>query len=305
MEDWINIFMPGRLCMFGEHSDWAASYRNINPDIQKGYAIVVGIDKGIYLKVRQTDEFYYRYKLGNKCIEYQNDIESIKNLDLKSIDEFMSYILSTYKLMLIKYNIKGAEIICTHMDLPIKKGLSSSSAICMAVIRSCNLLYSLNLTIEQEMELAYQAEQNTGSKCGRLDQLCAYGTGVRVVEFDGDNFSSKLVENNTDLYILLVDLNGFKDTKKILQDLNNLYPYIEDEESTKLYTALGYDNINIVNKAIQAMESNNPIKLGKLMTWAQHIFDSKIAPFSIENLKAPKLHQLIEFVTGKRGVLGT
>ncbi len=44
----INLFVPGRLCLFGEHSDWAGSYTMINSDILEGQAIVTGINLGIY-----------------------------------------------------------------------------------------------------------------------------------------------------------------------------------------------------------------------------------------------------------------
>ena len=29
----INLFVPGRLCLFGEHSDWAGMYRIVNSDL--------------------------------------------------------------------------------------------------------------------------------------------------------------------------------------------------------------------------------------------------------------------------------
>jgi len=32
----IHLFVPGRLCLFGEHSDWAGMYRTFNADIVKG-----------------------------------------------------------------------------------------------------------------------------------------------------------------------------------------------------------------------------------------------------------------------------
>ena len=38
----IRLFVPGRLCLFGEHSDWAGMYRTVNADIVKGTAIVSG-----------------------------------------------------------------------------------------------------------------------------------------------------------------------------------------------------------------------------------------------------------------------
>ena len=44
----IELFVPGRLCLFGEHSDWAGKYVSQNPEILEGQAIVTGINLGIY-----------------------------------------------------------------------------------------------------------------------------------------------------------------------------------------------------------------------------------------------------------------
>ena len=30
----MKLFVPGRICLFGEHSDWAGGYRRINADIE-------------------------------------------------------------------------------------------------------------------------------------------------------------------------------------------------------------------------------------------------------------------------------
>ena len=40
----IKLFVPGRLCLFGEHTDWAGHYRTMNADIAPGAAIVTGIE---------------------------------------------------------------------------------------------------------------------------------------------------------------------------------------------------------------------------------------------------------------------
>ena len=29
----MKLFVPGRLCLFGEHTDWAGHYRTMNADI--------------------------------------------------------------------------------------------------------------------------------------------------------------------------------------------------------------------------------------------------------------------------------
>ena len=50
----IRIFVPGRLCLFGEHTDWAGHYRTMNADIHPGAAIVTGIEQGIYAEVEKS-----------------------------------------------------------------------------------------------------------------------------------------------------------------------------------------------------------------------------------------------------------
>jgi hypothetical protein len=49
-QETIAFFVSGRLCLFGEHSDWAGLHRIINADIVPGAAIVTGIEQGIYVK---------------------------------------------------------------------------------------------------------------------------------------------------------------------------------------------------------------------------------------------------------------
>ena len=39
----MKLFVPGRLCLFGEHTDWAGHYRTMNADIAPGAAIVTGL----------------------------------------------------------------------------------------------------------------------------------------------------------------------------------------------------------------------------------------------------------------------
>ena len=48
-----DLFVPGRLCLFGEHSDWAGGYRRIDANIHRGYCLIVGTNQGIYAKVKR------------------------------------------------------------------------------------------------------------------------------------------------------------------------------------------------------------------------------------------------------------
>ena len=53
----MKLFVPGRLCLFGEHTDWAGHYRTMNADIAPGAAIVTGIEQGIYAEVEKSSIF--------------------------------------------------------------------------------------------------------------------------------------------------------------------------------------------------------------------------------------------------------
>ena len=53
----VKLFVPGRLCLFGEHTDWAGHYRTMNADILPGMSIVTGIEQGIYAEVEKSHIF--------------------------------------------------------------------------------------------------------------------------------------------------------------------------------------------------------------------------------------------------------
>jgi galactokinase len=47
----MKLFVPGHICFFGEHSDWAGGYRRINANIDKGYTLISDTDQGIHAEV--------------------------------------------------------------------------------------------------------------------------------------------------------------------------------------------------------------------------------------------------------------
>ena len=57
VEKRIELFVPGRLCLFGEHSDWAGMYKTVNSSIDYGEAIVTGVEQGIYAVVEKNENF--------------------------------------------------------------------------------------------------------------------------------------------------------------------------------------------------------------------------------------------------------
>lgn len=51
------LFVSGRVCLFGEHSDWAGGYRVQNHDIVPGATIVCGTEhEGLYATVKKRSD---------------------------------------------------------------------------------------------------------------------------------------------------------------------------------------------------------------------------------------------------------
>jgi UTP-glucose-1-phosphate uridylyltransferase/mevalonate kinase len=292
----LNLFVPGRLCLFGEHSDWAGLHRIINADIVPGTAVVTGIEQGIYADVETNEHFIMHNKSAELAGIWVDFDCSMQNNELRSVaesDSYFSYATGVASYIKDHYSVSGIKIIIKKMTLPMKKGLSSSAAICVLVARAFNLLYSLNLNTRGEMDIAFKGEQRTRSRCGRLDQACAFGTVPVCMHFNGDDINIERLTVKGNFHWVFADLNSKKNTIKILGDLNKCYPFAETDKEKKVHLALGEINQNIIKRAIEYLKNGEAPKLGTLMVEAQDVFDSMIAPVCPSELTAPVLHSFL------------
>ena len=306
----IKLFVPGRLCLFGEHTDWAGHYRTMNADILPGASIVTGIEQGIYAEVEKSPIFEM-YSDAPEIEQVWSDFSCrMSETELKSVAKsgsFFCYCAGVASYMLEWYKVGGVRIRITSMTLPMKSGLSSSAAICVLVARAFNLLYKLNLNTLGEMNIAYLGELRTSSRCGRLDQACAFGVKPNLMTFDGDEIEVKTLNVKKQLHWVFADLCAEKDTIRILSDLNKSYPFASNEAEENLHKALGEWNHDVVNRAIAYMANGDKEALGRLMVEAEEMFERYITPMS-PALQAPKLHQVLNdpqiqpLVYGGKGV---
>lgn len=300
----IELFVPGRLCLFGEHSDWAGMYRTINSELEKGQAIVSGIEQGIYATCEISDQFIVESDLefySGEKLECVMDSERL--MEVASEGGFFSYVAGVASYINDNYSVGGVKIKVTKMDLPLKSGLSSSAAICVLVARAFNQLYHLKMNTQGEMQAAFRGEQRTPSRCGRLDQACAYGVKPVLMGFDGVEITSKPLRVGTTFYWVIANLMSSKDTIKILADLNKCYPYASGEQERKVQEALGRDNLKLNEEVIKTLSEGKPEVVGALMTESQRNFDEKVAPVSDE-LAAPVLHSVLNDPEIKRLTYG-
>ena len=99
----------------------------------------------------------------------------------------------------------------------------------MLTARAYNRIYDLKMTVRGEMEFAYRGKITTPSRCGRMDQGCAYGTRPVLMIYDGDQLEVQELTVPADLHFLIVDLGAGKDTREILNRLNHCYPFAEND----------------------------------------------------------------------------
>ena len=307
----IDLFVPGRLCLFGEHTDWAGKYRTMNANIVPGASIVTGIEQGIYAEVEKSSIFEMYSEAPEISGIWQDFACRMNETELKNVAKsgsFFSYCAGVASYMLEWYQVGGVKITLKSMTLPMKSGLSSSAAVCVLVARAFNKLYQLNLNTMGEMNIAYLGELRTSSRCGRLDQACAFGVKPNLMTFDGDEVEVKTLNVKKHLYWVFADLCAEKDTIKILRDLNKGFPFASNEMEEREQKALGEENQRIISLAIDYMANGDSEALGKLMTGAQTLFDHSIAPMCPEELNAPKLHEVLNdpiiqpMVYGGKGV---
>jgi UTP-glucose-1-phosphate uridylyltransferase/galactokinase len=307
----MNLFVPGRVCLFGEHSDWAGGHRRTNAEIPPGCAIIVGTNQGVHAKIKpHPSKFVFRSTLSDGTVKgpYELPMESAPLLEAARAGDFFSYAAGVAYQVLTHYRVRGLDIDNYKTDLPVKKGLSSSAAVCVLVARAFNRTYDLKMTVRGEMEIAYMGEITTPSRCGRLDQGCAYGNRPVRMVFDADRIDVDEVSVPCDMHFVLVDLHAKKDTREILSRLNRCYPFPDGDVQRSVHTYLGPLNTRIVTDAANALRQGDAKRLGELMTEAQTAFDRHLQPACPSQLTAPVLHKVLAhpslkpYVYGGKGV---
>lgn len=294
----MKLFVPGRICLFGEHSDWAGSYRRINAELERGYTIIAGTNQGVYAEVKpHPTKLTLRSTMGDGSrlgpFELPMDREAL--LAEAEKGGFFSYAAGVAYQVLTHYRVRGLEIDNYFTDIPIKKGLSSSAAICVLVARAFNRVYDLKMTIRGEMEFAYMGEITTPSRCGRMDQGCAYGNRPIMMIYDGDRLDVAELSVPRDLFLVVVDLGAGKDTREILNRLNHCFPFAENEIQRRVQKYLGPVSAGLTQEAGEAFRAGDAARIGALMVKAQSEFDSHLIPACPSQLTAPVLHKVLAY----------
>ena len=308
----IDLFVPGRICLFGEHSDWCASYTN-----EPGLAITVCPELGIFGQVQRVANhkrlFIYLTVHETTTAISPLDPEYLK-MRAKDKSNFFAYVDGAASAFLTKYpwtSFDSVIISNYRTTLPIKKGVSSSASISVLVIRALSVtLFGKRLPPKEEAELAYEGERLTGSLCGKLDQISAIINPGEVallgfhpvgLEKNIEMRVEEIIRVGSPVHLILVNVKGKKDTIKILSSLQE----VAADENQLVRQLFGKMNNKTVLEAKRLLELGNQLTLlGNLAKVAQKNFDEIAAPSCPSELTAPNLHLVLEDPEVKRLALG-
>jgi galactokinase len=300
----VEIFVPGRLAIQGEHTDWACKYRAMNRTIRQGQCLLCATNEGIHAKVKflKEDDNRLRYLHYSKG-EFDAQFEDLGKLREEARGGgFFSYIAGTASRILedprysstIETIRHGISIENYATTLPVGKGLSSSAAICVLIARAFNELYGLDMDMNDVMRVAYDGEMRTPSQCGRMDQCVAMGKdSIALMEFHGcDEIRLTRIHNAQALFFVVGDLRAGKNTVRILKDLNACFPVPSSKAQAGIHSYVNQSS-TLIRQAVCAIEAGDTTSLGKHMCAAQACFDHGATDICPSELTSPKLHSLM------------
>jgi mevalonate kinase len=281
----------------------------VRPELPAGFCLVAGTDQGLRGQAERAGAFEITSVLasGEELGPARIEARPAALAEAARGADFFSYAAGVAAEMAERHGTGGLRLRVAG-DLPVRKGLSSSAAICVLVARAFAAVYGLALSVREEMAIAYAGERRTGSECGRMDQVCAYGRRVTFLRFDGDDLEVEPLAPAAPVHLLIVDLRRGKDTRRILADLNACFPDGPGPVAAGVRDALGPRNTALLARARAAVLAGDACALGALMSEAQALFDEQIAPASPEELAAPRLHAVLahralrELAWGGKGV---
>jgi mevalonate kinase len=255
-------------------------------------------------------EPYNSFPVSSPGIKYGGDSKYIhgiieaykrKNVDLKGMEiRFLKAQEVSERLWFPKNQL---------LDLPAKKGLSSSAALCVAVAGAVDIL---NNNTSKKMvkspeklafyaDMAYMAERKIlGINCGQMDQYSSAFGGILHMDCYQEPPLIHPLKPNVDLPLVIGDTLQTKNTPKILGWLKERCDYKEPRFME------GVEEIsNIVKEAKKELEKEKPSreKIGELMNLNQHYLSKNLKVSGDCPISPSKLDVLID-ASLKAGALG-
>lgn len=278
--------VPGRVCLLGEHNDWAG-----------GASLVVPMDRAVTVLAEPADRLSATAVVHGRSLTWT---EGEEPGELRFVPAVAAEVAERLGLPTnIRIHLAG--------DLPAGRGFSSSAAVSVALVRAFAGVAGRPLDREDEIEAAYAAERNrVGVQCGRLDPAaCAWGVPL-FLRFSWDRM---LVEPLPARLALAVgSFRAPRDTPGILATLGRHWRGevpIKDPEAVARVGAVrgaieGFGAFAKQGRA--ALLAGDLTRLGKAMDGCQELYEEELA-LTLPALRAPGLVRAVRALRAS-GALG-
>ncbi len=274
----IKISVPGRIALFGEHSDYIGL--NVLP---------IGINLRIFLKAEKRDDS----RIHIKCLDI-NETDSFSIDDQLNYRNSRDYIRSAFNVMRrYGYVLENGYDIEIRGTLPQGSGLSSSTALTTTIVKFISYASGNELSSKRLAELAFEAEvKEFGESGGLMDHYAvAYGN-VLHVQFNpvlkisqlpgrfsgliiGDSLEPKEDTVKAIAYLKSTILSGyaklreyFPDFKQYETPIGDVMPYFRNlpkDVARIVLTTLKNRDLTERAKHLLSKKSVDPYELGRLI----------------------------------------
>ncbi len=272
-----------RVCLWGDHCDWA-----------RRQVIASSIDRRITTVATRSDDDMVHVSADNLVhgLKESASFEVDHATEIPLRGSSLKYVNAVYAALLERFpDLKGSRLSITS-DVPMRRGLSSSAALCVSVTSALSDLFRLGLTPDDLVRISYRAERGIlGIGCGMMDQTASVFDHPLFMDFSKD-FSYQRVSLRREIPIIIADVGGERDTRKILNTLNQHY---FERQDPLIVRTLGTDIPRIVRKARAEMEGRCSLeRLGQLMDENQACYDRGLRPFCESELGSPLLYRALQ-----------
>lgn len=264
---------PGRICLVGEHNDWAG-----------GAAVVVPVDREVRATLTPADRLGATARLDGERLSWTEGQGDAGRLFLVPAvaDEVRA-----------RWGLSRAVQVELEGDLPPGRGLSSSAACSVALVRAWLAADGRTADPDTVADAAWHAEHHrAGVHCGRLDPLaCAWAIPL-FLRFSGDAVVTEPLPARFELVVGL--FRAPRDTHLILDTLGR---YFRGEVPLRDWSAV--QRVGAVRGALEgfgaeavaaraALLAGDLPALGRAMNTCQSLYEDELMT-TLPELRAPGL----------------
>jgi mevalonate kinase len=289
----VRVRYPGRICLLGEHCDWAG-----------GSSLTVPLPMGIDIRAEPArDGVTIKSELDGDLIEghWSWDSPRPENGPLRFVPAAMA------EMKAAGMTLRPAEL-WVRSNLPAGRGFSSSAAFTLGVLDAMARVGGACLAAGALVELAYAVEHSRlGIKCGRLDPAaCAAGQPLVLNWVRGSDgqieMTTKRIEPLGTLHLVVAAFDRPRDTQRILNTLNRHHSGpVQDADGDAVREAIS-EFASAAERGANALRNGNLQVLGDAMNRAQGVYEENLAD-RFASTRAPQLIQTVGALRN-RGAMG-